>query len=867
MADNQGFREKIAYIKAHFDCVSYANRVLNWPIYKDGDRYISLAPGSTNPTALIVHYDNWYDFKTGFNGDIIDLCAMAKYGGDKGAAIRDLGADFKGEFDESAWKAKTQELCNKIAYWHTQLRAEDIDYLHSRHISDSTIERLMIGFDVKSFRLIIPYFKNGYVVYYAGRDRYEAPPMDKQWLPGKGTCYDDTRYDYDLITGEIEYYHKSPEMLEYEKVSKERSKYQKAFLDGYNENVPWGLHTLAPDFRNNQNAELCRKRPGFDKVLCILEGMFDALSFEQEGFICLSPIGGYFNKKINQLVIDIARQFDYVFICFDSDGPGSKFNMQMAQLMFENRVPFKIGRLPSKIDGNNIKDVSDYYCAGGNLIQLVNYAQDGIEALAQSYDSSTAKEFKAFIYKAARFIDKADLVKLFDIIEGNGKFTKQWLDVIKAECLKAPSEKIIIDEMLSKMLIKYVEGDAFYIYDRAGYWKRYSDNAVKNLIAKTLGNYANGGRLNTVLSFLKARTTTTELFNRQEIVNFPNGILDLATGEMKQHSPIYLSSTQMSYRYDPNAKCPKWDKFIAEIMSNDPKKILLIHEMLGYVLVPDLRFQKCFILQGEGANGKSVVINVSIQVFGPDNCSTVPMSLLASPFDPIRLKDSLVNFMAETDTNIKDAEARFKALVAGDMISASYKGKDAIEFASRAVQIMSTNSFIKTNDTSRGFTRRIVFINFNETFEGKRANKNLTAELCEELPGIFNRVYEGYKRLLANMEFTQTSENDEMIQDFLRISDPIEAFFQEEIPAYTGIWTSKELYTKYVEWCKGAGHLPTSRNKFTRAFKTILLRERPFAHISRDAAGYSFRLDSLDTFNDNNAEETNNNADNTVIPF
>ena len=838
MAVNKDFKDKIAYIKCQWDCIRYAAQVLGWPVSKDGDRYLSIAPGSTNTTALIVHNDTWWDFKSGYHGDVIDLCALTRHDGDKGAAIRELGEGFIGTWDESKWIEKTQELCNKIEYWHKALRPEDIEYLHSRHIDDDTIERLKLGYDAFTQRLTIPYFKNGYVVYVAGRDRMKRPPY---YLRNDGLETDsiDTR-DFDVLDADgrnVYSYQKNPAYEEYEKLK--RSKYQKMALDGYNENVPWGLHTLAPEFRATKNKKLCEELIYADELLCVLEGAFDVISFEQEGFICLSPIGGYFNKPATQFVIDTAKSFKRgVFICFDSDKPGSTFNLKMAELMYENRIQFKIGRLPQ-----GVKDVSDYYCMGGSLVDLVRDAQPGIEALAISYSDQAS--FKKFIYNAARFIDKPDLTQLFDYLIEAEKFPKSWLSAMLRECTKAPSEEVIVKELTSKYLIKYVEGTGFYVYHKQGYWKSLTDNAVKNVIADMLGLYANGGRLNTILTLLKARTTTQEEFNKQFVENFPNGVLNLLTGELHEHSAAYMCNYQHTYKYDSEAQCPKWDKFIAEIMDGQEDKITLLDEMLGYILFPDCRLQKMFVLQGEGANGKSVLINVARKLIGEEVCSSVPINLLATQFDPIRLKDSKANFMSEIDTNIKEAEARLKAIVAGDMISAAYKGKDAVEYASRSKMIAATNNPIQSTDTSRGFFRRIVFIGFTRTFEGADANKNLTAELCEELPGIFNRVYKAFKRLWHNQSFTLTQEHKEIMRDFIEMTDPVDAFFQEEASSYNGTYSSKELYGKYSEWCRSAGRQVQSRHKFIRSFKAVVQRNNSHIGFGRQSDGYVIYFDEI----------------------
>ena len=59
-------------------------------------------------------------------------------------------------------------LCNKIQSYHEKLTAEDRQYLYQRGLSDDTINRNKIGRTPEG-RLMIPYWKNGYVCYYATR--------------------------------------------------------------------------------------------------------------------------------------------------------------------------------------------------------------------------------------------------------------------------------------------------------------------------------------------------------------------------------------------------------------------------------------------------------------------------------------------------------------------------------------------------------------------------------------------------------------------------------------------------------------------------------------------------------------------------
>ena len=774
--------DRIAYIKDKYSVLEYARDVLGLPVKKSGDRCTSIAPGEHHTNnAFVVFNDWWYDFSAGIGGDVIDLCAVARHGGDKGAAIRELAGDYGYSVE---WEEYTQNLNSKIAYFHSQLREADRLYLYRRGIKKTTVDRLRIGYDPEEDRLIIPYYKNGYVAYYCGRDRSGNP---------------------------------------------EASKYKKAYLDGLNENIAWGLHTFDPKRREaiiTEKEKLSQegviKNPLSVKIemlkkLCIItEGAFDALSFEQEGFKVLSPISGYFSKSALKQVLSLCKTQECVYICFDSDTAGTKFQVNMAQLLFRHRIKFVCGTLPE-----GYKDVSEYYEKGGDLFSLVKTAKPGIAMLAAQIREKD--ELKKFVYEAARFVDEADLVELFDNLT---QFPKTWLAAVLKKALRAPLEKQIIQEITKKRSLKYVEGLGFYEYTH-GVWEKRADNLIKNYLAEILGNWANGGKLNSVLQYLKAETTTEELFNRKEIFNFRNCVLDLKTGEQHEHNPSYMSSIQARYDYNPKADCPLWKKFISEIMAGREESMKLLQEMTGYILFTDSSLQKCFFLMGDGANGKSVFLNVIRAVFGEANVSNVEMSSLIEPFQRINLINSLVNISTETSSNVKGAESIFKQIVVGDTINGCYKNKDFVNFNPRCVMISACNEYIKSRDTTSGFLRRICFIDFPCKFEGEKADTELESKLKAELAGIFNWAYEGYKRLCEQKRFTETPEQQVMMEEFIQIMNPVAAFIRECLSDRIGKVSRQTLYEEYVAWCKNAGHEAQSRNKFMQTFRQTLKQLMP----------------------------------------
>lgn len=789
----------IEFIHQHYDCISYCRNELNRPVYKDGDRTYSLAPGSHNKTAMVVYKDSWHDFKTGYGGDVIALCAYAKYNGNMGEAIRELAGDFCPETRQAqqAYVRIKREMNEYVETCHKHLRADDIEYLHSRKILDKTIERLKIGFDNQKLRLVFPFFKNGQPVYFTGRDTTGHWKEDKKYPKYKHETCD----NLGLKCKEI-----------------------------------WGLHSL---IRTSSQGYLFSDREqgfNYNDWLIIAEGAFDALSFEQEGFHVICSMGTEFSDFQLKEVVNIAKGFEHVLICYDNDGPGSDAQKKLAKTLFSHRIDFACANIPKSFNGHDVKDVSDFYCAGGNLGDLVDNSTKGLDFLATILRDMDS--FKKFAQKAARYIDKVDFIelcmKLKDWDEDKkqyvDRFPKHWLKALMDQCLRCPAETVIVEEFCKANNIKYVENDSFYEYG-GGIWYKVADNYIKYLSAQLLGRFASYGKMNNITGYLKAKLSTSDEFNTRHIFNFSNGVLNLDSGEFSPHSDSFMSTIQARYCFDRNAKASKWIKFISEIMENDEKKMNLLQEIAGYVLFPDNRLHKCFFLVGEGSNGKSVFIDILRSVFGKDNCSNVDVSEFGGPFDPIRLRSSLVNFCAEAKTNLKEAESRFKAIVSGDVISAAYKGKDAIEFAPRCKIISAANDFIGSSDMSHGFTRRLIFVMFNRIFDEKDANKNLTQELItEELPGIFNWVYQGYLRLIKKMEFTETAEQSTAQNEFLKNASPVAAFAEDELVGREDeirSLTHRELFEKYSKWCKDFGYKLSNKYNFTRNFKKIAAKLFP----------------------------------------
>lgn len=762
------FKDSISQIKQRISCVDYARRA-GLQVGRSGDRCASpIRQGAKNKTSFWVFDDHWYDWGSGVGGDVIDLAAAINFNGDKGKAIREL-AEITGvstsNYNSTEWINYTQNLNNEIQHYHEKLTAGDRDYLHKRRISDETIDRLKIG-RTDDNRLCFPYWKNGYICYYATRHLDYDP----------NSAFPNSKYKKMQITDE-----------------------------SMNEHTVWGLQSI----ERNTDREL----------LVIAEGAFDAMSFEQEGYSVISAITGFFSRDQLPTALSIAKMYKKVFLVYDNDirtKAGEKFTIKMTKILTENRIPCVVGTVPELY-----KDISEYYTDGGNLANIISTAKNGTEFLASKI--TDRDEFEAFARKVCRYMTKPSVDLFFH--NASPEFPADWLKTLCKDCKSSPNDDAIAKEIIGKYKLLYNPKVSFFEYN-GKYWESKTDHAIEKYINSALGSYATGPKLSSVLRLIKARTETTQLFNVAPVVNFINGTLELDPEvKFREHRDTDYCTYCLEYPYIPEAYSREWSKFLATVTNNDEKKMCLLQELSGYVLFPDNRLQKCAVLIGSGANGKSVFLNVLTKIFGSCNVSNVEMSSLSQDFQAIQLMNAMLNISAETRTNVNGAESRFKQVVAGDEISACYKGKDYITFRPRAKMFLACNEYVKSTDTTEGWTRRFCFVDFPMKFVEQPnpshpnelpIDRDIESKLTEqaELSRIFNWVLDGYIMLRDCGYFSEPDDQRAITEEFKELSNPLIEFAKElhiEIPT-----TNQQLYNIYKNWCDDSGHNPLARNTFVK---------------------------------------------------
>lgn len=431
---------------------------------------------------------------------------------------------------------------------------------------------------------------------------------------------------------------------------------------------------------------------------------------------------------------------------------------------------------------------------------------------------------------------------------------KVWLidDVVNMIQNKLEEENLIVKHDQAK-------NSFYYCHKNVGPWIEDTESYVRSKIwqyikDKTAGDESWGSQNKLkeatealILDLVAKGYSKRQLFDMNvhkadlsERIVVDGKLLNWRTGELLPWDPNFNSTVNFNINYDPNADCPNWKKYMKDWLPDESMRSLL-QEFMGSCLLPEpAPEEKFIILAGHGSNGKSMFLKGMKNIFQNYAISLTPQKL-AERFGPANLYGKLVNICTEIEGEggyIKNT-AQLKAIVSGEALTAEYKGKDAFQFEPVANLIFSCNTVPKTKDKTHGWYRRQLIIPFEQSFEANSViGMEMERNMIEEIPGIFNWLLEGLRRIKARGYFVVSDELKQVQADFKAVNDPMEGFLKDCIRRCTLEEIQEEFNVKartigisteviralYYAWCKYSyGDKDTSYRKSDRIFNQELV--------------------------------------------
>lgn len=389
----------------------------------------------------------------------------------------------------------------------------------------------------------------------------------------------------------------------------------------------------------------------------------------------------------------------------------------------------------------------------------------------------------------------------------------------------------LIDDLLTEYSFKTLRDDEECFLYEDGFYTLLGEAKIKEECEKRVPKkFMTTHSVNEVIGHIKRSTyiNRREVNREKWVLNLENGLYNIETGELSPHTPEFLSTIQIPVTYNPKADCTRVKQFFTEILKEE--HISTIEELFGYCLIPDYTIQRAFLFTGDGANGKSTLLEVLKHFIGRDNCSN--LSLQAIEYQRFAVADlfgKLVNLYADIPSTKMEHVGLFKMLTGGDTVPAEKKFRDRFGFNNTARLVFSTNKPPKVDEDTLAFWRRWIMINLPNKFEGGKADRKILDKLTtkRELSGLLNVALDGLKRLLNQHHYSYEPSPDEVAERYRKSSDETFAFVEDECETAPDAWVSKTvLYAAFINYCDQNNLSHLGKEAFGR-----MLKNTPNAHV------------------------------------
>jgi putative DNA primase/helicase len=311
-------------------------------------------------------------------------------------------------------------------------------------------------------------------------------------------------------------------------------------------------------------------------------------------------------------------------------------------------------------------------------------------------------------------------------------------------------------------------------------------------------------------------------------LNTPGGVVDLHTGVMRpqESRDLHTKATAVA----PGGGCPRWLKFLDDITQGDQALIDYLQRFIGYTLTGTTREQVLIFLRGPGGNGKSVLMNTVAAALG--DYATIAMSDVVTvgrndqhPTHLASLRGARMIVVPEVEEGKPWAEARLKAMVAGDKTAARVMRGDPFEFQPVGKWWIAGNHSPVLRNPDPAMRRRLQIVPL--TYVPAEPDPELAEALKAELPGILAWAIRGCLDWQREGLQKPPPVVAEASADYFTEQDGIAAWFAErceQVPHSNP--KAIDLYSDWKRWSAARGADAGSQTRFAEALGRLAAKKR-----------------------------------------
>ena len=393
----------------------------------------------------------------------------------------------------------------------------------------------------------------------------------------------------------------------------------------------------------------------------------------------------------------------------------------------------------------------------------------------------------------------------------------------KGKTINKVSEPLLAQWVRQNVEYRFVKDSAthnmtVYLYED-GVFREIDDKTFEGIIKSPIAQYditlvdmRQVGRVYRDLSTDLQYLPTNSMNANEGIINFENGVLDLATLELKPHSPEYLSTIQIPCNWPGEpSDTPVFDAYMDTLTRSNQDMQRFLLQFVGACLsnVPGYKLKKMIFLVGPGNTGKSQLKRLIELLLGEKNCCSMGLKQLESEFGPINIRNKrLVGSADMSFASVKEVSI-LKMITGGDSFSARQMYQAPTDFVYTGLAMFCTNQLPRFGgDNGPWVYERICVVTCDNVIPKAQQDKDLLEKMFAERDGIVYKAVMAFREVIQNgLRLDEPKEIIDARAAYASTNSIVGTFIQDCMKDSTGIPESScsiisQVYQVFTKWCR-----------------------------------------------------------------
>lgn len=428
-------------------------------------------------------------------------------------------------------------------------------------------------------------------------------------------------------------------------------------------------------------------------------------------------------------------------------------------------------------------------------------------------DKFTETDFRALIphitaVMGGMKLGKSDLLQAYKAARKGAEGGEEWED----------------HETIARTVLEQIQRFGEVRFDHEEFWQ-WNGSCFEKLSEATIYMYIainiKGSKLvqrhNDYASIIKvlSRMANQKLEEAEENgINFANGWVgeDLV---VREHAPKYGATFTLPFEYKPElaTKANRFFEFLHDCWGSEHDfndRVKALQEFFAaaiFGIAP--QFQRALLLYGRAGTGKTVLLRIFRSLLPPDGVADLGPQFWGERFALTALVGKAINICGELPESGAISGQMFKNVVEGSECPTEFKGRDIFVFKPKCANIFASNFMPVSRDSSNGFTRRWLILDFTSVVAENDQIKTLAEDiLADEREAIAAWAMEGLSRLLKAGNYTLPDSHKMRENQLRRINNTVKAFFESDDKLQfmkDAVCMARQLYDRYSFYMKDIG--------------------------------------------------------------